>query len=534
MLGSLRLHVTTDTTPLVTFNHTKTMELEEIGQSTSEKRQVQRNNWPLACLGLRKAGDSPHPACVRLLKSSPFPMINALLPLALGCLLGFLVAFLVYRSRSRVFEDLVQARERELASVRQDLKTVGDDKSAANAKIASLETALELERAAQEKNLAVVAQAKQEFREAFGALAADALRNNNSSFLEQAKSTLGKFQSDAKGELELRKQAVEQLVAPISESLGKVDQQVRLLEEARNQAYGELKQQVASLVDTQERLRSETGNLVKALRAPAVRGRWGEIQLRRVVEMAGMLSYCDFMEQQTVTVDDRRLRPDVVVKLPGGKVVVVDAKTPLQAYLDALEAPTEEVRRSKLELHAAQVRKHMEQLSSKGYWEQFENTPEFVVMFLPGESFFSAALEHDPGLIEQGVNTNVIVASPTTLIALLRAVAYGWRQETIARNAQQISALGKDLHDRLRTLANHFEAVGKGLDRAVEAYNKAVGSLEGRVMVSARRFSELGAPITEDIVELEPIDTSARTLQLDWGEELPTEAIDSETMPKPR
>jgi len=449
--------------------------------------------------------------------------MNPFFPLVAGCLLGFLIAFLVYRSRSQVVESQARGLERDLAAVREEMKATRQENARLQAVAASLDTALKLQTSAQEEKLAVVAQAKQEFREAFGALAADALRNNNSSFLEQAKSALGKLQSDAQGDLDLRKQAVENLVAPIHEKLGKFDQQVRLLEEARNTAYGELKEQVASLKDGQENLRSETGNLVKALRAPAVRGRWGEIQLRRVIEMAGMLSYCDFVEQQTVTVDDRRLRPDVIVKLPGGKTVVVDAKTPLQAYLDALESPTEELRRSKLELHAAQVRGHIEHLSSKEYWKQFENTPEFVVMFLPGESFFSAALEHDPSLIEGGVNLQVIVASPTTLIALLRAVAYGWRQETIARNAQEISALGKDLHDRLRTLASHFEAVGKGLDRAVEAYNKAVGSLEGRVMVSARRFSELGAPVVDDIAELEPIDTTARTLQLDWGEEEPDE-----------
>jgi DNA recombination protein RmuC len=441
----------------------------------------------------------------------------------IGLLFGSVIAALVLRSRSAVIGARLSLREKELEAEKASLARLQQAYTDLVAGKARVESALESERKTSNEKIELVTRATEDLRNAFKAMASDALKSNNSSFLVIAEETLKRFQSQAKGDLEARQKAVADMVAPVADSLNKVDAKIQQLEVARSDAYGELRSQVQSLITTQKELQSQTGNLVRALRTPNVRGRWGEIQLRRVVEIAGMLPYCDFTEQESVTTESGRLRPDLIVKLPGGKHVVVDAKTPLQAFLEAFETTDEEARRVCLANHARQVRDHMNTLSGKKYWEQFDATPEFVVMFLPGETFFSAALEQDSSLIEHGVLNRVIPASPTTLIALLKAVNYGWNQEKLARNAQQISALGKELHDRLRLLAVHITSVGTGLDRAVESYNKAVGSLESRVLVSARKFAELGASVADDIPELEPIETTARALSFEWDEEPPTE-----------
>ena len=358
-----------------------------------------------------------------------------------------------------------------------------------------------------------VDETRQKLSDAFTALSADALAKNNRAFLDLARATLGQTQEAARGDLELRQQAIVAMVTPMRASLDKVDTRIQELEKARAGAYAALNEQVRSLMETQSQLRTETGKLVTALRTPSARGRWGEIQLKRVVEMAGMLDHCDFSTQTTLFSEDGRLRPDLLVRLPAGRTIVVDAKTPLDGYLLALEATDEPSRKLRLADHARQVRAHMMALGRRSYWEQFDEAPEFAVLFLPGECFFSAALESDPSLIEFGVEQNIILATPTTLIALLRAVAYGWRHEKLAQNAAEISALGKELFKRLSDMGDHWNKVGRSLERAVEAYNGAVGSLESRVMVSARKFSELKtAPLGVEIAALEPVEKCVREI----------------------
>ncbi len=405
--------------------------------------------------------------------------------------------------------------EAELSVARQESSRLAETRAALESALAGLEARRAEELRAAEEKLALLADAQQQLVQHFKALSLDALQSNNQAFLDLAKTTLEKYQEGAKSDLEARATAVGELVGPLKEQLEKMGGQVLELEKGRAQAYGALNQQLRGVAEANSQLKQQTERLVGALRSSSVRGRWGEIQLKRVVELAGMLAHCDFVEQTEVAGESGRLRPDMVVQLPGGKQVVVDSKAPLESYLDAHEVQDEVVRKLKLDEHAAHIRRHMRALAEKGYAAQFASAPEFVVMFLPGEAFFSAALERDPELIEFGAQQNVIPASPTTLIALLRAVAYGWRQEQVAEHARTIQRLGRDLHDRVRTVAGHLQALGAQLGKSVDAYNKAVGSLESRVLPGARKLRDLGAGgASEEVPQLEPVENLVRQMEM--------------------
>ena len=378
-----------------------------------------------------------------------------------------------------------------------------------------LRAAAEKDAEAQRENLAeqrrLLEEAQVKLREAFQSLAGEALKASSDQFMELAKARFDSLQKEAEGDLENRKQAIQSMVNPLETALKDLRSEVSRVESARQEAYGSLRSEVQLLATTNKELREETGTLVNSLKQPQVKGQWGELTLRRVVELSGMSPHCDFQEQQSVDTEDGRLRPDLIVSLPGGTQIVVDVKVPLHAFFKAVSAQSDAEYREAMAQHAALVRDHIKGLSGKEYWKQFDPTPEFVVLFVPGESFFSAALEQDRTLIEDAIDKRVVLASPTTLIALLRAIAYGWKQQLVAENAERIKDLGKELYDRVVTFASHLSDIARGLERASKAYNSAVASFDSRLIPSARKFREMGVG-TAEVPEVEPVETFPRPL----------------------
>jgi DNA recombination protein RmuC len=431
-------------------------------------------------------------------------MLGWLAGFAVGLLAGLITASFIFQAKkAQALAEAAAAARAEIAGLLERLRL----------KEQEAQNLLNREQQSLQEKKDLLDQATRNLGDAFKALSADALRSNNQTFLELAGTVLGKIQAQASGDLILRQKELENLVLPVNEMLGKYQDQIQSIEKARSADYGSLSQQLRLLLDSEQKIQKETANLVNALRTPSIRGRWGEITLRRVVELAGMTEYCDFTEQEPLRGEGGRLRPDMIVRLPAGKTLVLDSKVPLKAYLEALEATEDNARQSCLQAHARQIRAHLQSLSNKAYWEQMDTAPEFVIMFIPGDCFYSAAIERDPALFEEGVTRRVIIATPTSLIPLMLTIAHGWRQEKLAGNAQRISVLGKSLYERLLTLTDHFNEIGLALGRAVQAYNQAVGSMEHRVLVAARRFSELGTPGGEEALELTPIDQIPRTLQ---------------------
>ncbi|HEC19546.1 MAG TPA: DNA recombination protein RmuC [Gammaproteobacteria bacterium] len=382
----------------------------------------------------------------------------------------------------------------------------------------TLNTTLDMERRAQAEKLAALENAQEQARsqltEAFSHLSRQALKHNNEEFLKLAQENLKQFQARAQGELSQKEQAIENLVKPIKEALEKTEKQIRSMEHERKQAYGALTQHLETMAQTQQALQGETRNLVKALSRPEVRGQWGEMTLKRLAELAGMVEHCDFFEQEHTQTADGALRPDMIVRMPGGREIVVDVKTPLDAYLSAVEATDEQERETHLARHTKNVRKRVQELATKGYWNQFKNAPDFVVLFIPGDQFLSAALDNDYSLLEDAMQQKVILATPTSFVALLRAVAYGWRQESLTENAEHIREVGEELYGRLATFAEHLGKLGRNLNSSVQHYNKAASSFNTRVEPGARKFSEMGISSKKAVDPIEQIETAARDIEV--------------------
>jgi len=427
----------------------------------------------------------------------------------LVALLALVIFFLRGRSHSYALASeaaranaMIAVRDEKLEELERQVRTAEQENARLGQKVSMTE-----DRLSEVKDL------RESMQSSFRDLSSQTLQSSLDQFLKLANQRFDQLREGAKGDLDQRTQSINQMIQPLGESLKKMDSQIRTLESQREGAYSALRQQISSLSESQDKLRSETGNLVQALRKAPVRGRWGELQLKRVVELAGMVEHCDFDQQAHVKGENGALRPDMIVRLPGGGQIVVDAKTPLEAYMAAMEAEDEEGRRAATAQHAARVGEHVKELSRKGYRDQFDPTPDFVVMFLPTESVFAAALDAQPSLIEAGARESVILATPTTLIALLRAVAYGWRQERLAQNARTIADTGRELYDRLSKLGQHTQDLGKHLGKTVGAYNGLVSNLESRVLVSARKMGEMGVPMGEKpIPTIAPIEESPRDL----------------------
>lgn len=441
-------------------------------------------------------------------------IIYVVIGLIIGGIVAWLTASSSLQGKAKVFETLANEKSMQVQQKDSEINKIRIELDAERRSKVEALTRLEEARSSFEEQKALIDTMKTEMTDTFNALSSAALKSSSEDFLRLASEHLGKIVTDTKGKLGEHQAAINGLVKPLHDALKKYEEQINAIEAKRRQDYGGIEEQIKMLASTHQQLSKETSSLVTALRKPQVSGSWGQLSLKRAAEIAGMTSYCDFYEQESVATETGRLRPDMIVRLPSGREIVVDVKAPVDAYLKAISVSSEEERQKALSGYVNQVRTHMNALGSKSYWDQFPKSPEIVVMYLPGESFFSAALEHDNKLIEDSSLKKVILATPTTFIALLKAIAYGWQQEQLTKNAQQISILGKELYDRINTLTKHFGDIGSAIEKAIGAYNKAVGSMESRVLPSARKFKELGVAGAEEIPSLEQIDHTPRSLDI--------------------